>query len=175
MANRHKFTVVSHRDSKQWNVAIMRYRNFQTYVQKQIDRLFYEYRHFAKTYVDDVIVFFQSLKEHLRHLNQVFSLFAKMNVVLKSFKIYFEYLSVSLLDQKVDSLDLSIAEEKLKAILNISFSQSLKHLESYLKKTKYLKQYIFYYAQKADSFQRRKILLLKNAFIKKRARKRHDL
>ena len=175
LTNRHKLIVVSHRESKQWNVVVMRYRNSQAYVQKQIDKLLYEYKHFAKAYVDDVIVFFQSLKEHLRYLNQVFSLFAKMNVMLKSFKIYFGYFSMSLLDQKVDSLDLSIVEKKLKIILSISFSQSLKHLESYLKKTEYLRQYIFYYAQKADSFQRRKILLLKNAFMKKRVRKRHDL
>ena len=175
LADRHKLTVVSHRGSEQWNVAVMGYRNSQAYVQRQIDRLLYEYRHFAKAYVDDVVVFSQSLEEHLRHLNQVFSLFAKMNVVLKPSKTYLGYPSVSLLGQRVDSLGLSTAEEKLEAILSISFPQSLKHLESYLGKTGYLRQYIPYYAQKADSLQRRKVLLLKDAPMKGRARKRHGL
>ena len=120
-------------------------------------------------------MFFQLLKKHFRHLNQVFNLFAKMNVMFKSFKIYFKYFSMFLLNQKIDNFDFSIVEKKLKIILSINFSQLLKHFESYLKKTEYLKQYIFYYAQKTDNFQRRKILLLKNAFMKKRIRKRHKL
>ena len=95
--------------------------------------------------------------------------------MFKSFKIYFEYFLMFLLNQKINNFDFSIVEKKLKIILNINFSQLFKHFELYLKKTKYLKQYIFYYVQKANSFQRRKILLLKNAFMKKRIRKRHDL
>lgn len=66
LADRHKLTIVSHRGWEQWNVAVMGYRNSQAYVQRQIDRLLYEYRHFAKAYVDDVVVFSQSLEEHLR-------------------------------------------------------------------------------------------------------------
>ena len=120
-------------------------------------------------------MFFQSLKKHFRYLNQIFNLFAKINVMFKSFKIYFEYFSIFLLNQKIDNFDFSIVEKKLKIIFNINFSQSVKHFEFYLKKTKYLKQYIFYYAQKTNNFQRRKILLFKNAFIKKRIRKRHNL
>ena len=114
-------------------IKTMKYRNFQIYVQRQIDKLLYDYKHFVKTYVDDVIMFFQSLKKHFRHLNQIFDLFAKMNVMFKSFKIYFEYFSMFLLNQKIDNFDFSIAEKKLKIILNINFLQLFKHLESYLK------------------------------------------
>ena len=90
-----------------------------------------------------------------------------MNVMFKSFKIYFEYFLVFLLNQKVDNFDFSIIKKKLKIIFNINFSQLFKHFKFYLKKTKYLKQYIFYYAQKTNNFQRKKFLLFKNAFIKK--------
>ena len=109
----------------------MKYRNFQIYVQKQIDKLLYEYKHFVKTYVDNVIIFFQSLKKHFRHLNQIFDLFAKINVMFKSFKIYFEYFLMFLLNQKIDNFDFSIVEKESKVILNINFSQLLKHFESY--------------------------------------------
>ena len=47
----------------------MKYRNFQIYVQRQIDKLFYKYKHFVKTYVNNIIMFFQLLKKHFRHLN----------------------------------------------------------------------------------------------------------
>ena len=33
--NRHKFTMMTHRDSKRWNVTIMKYRNIATYVQRK--------------------------------------------------------------------------------------------------------------------------------------------
>lgn len=46
-------------------------------------------------------------------------------------------------------------------------------MESYLGKTGYLRHYVPYYAQKADSLQRRKVQLLKDAPNKGRARKRH--
>ena len=75
-----------------------------------------------------------------------------MNIIFKSFKIYFEYFSTFLLNQKIDNFDFSIVEKKLKIILSINFSQLFKHFKSYLKKTKYLKQYIFYYAQKTNNF-----------------------
>ena len=76
----------------------MNYRNSQIYVQRQINRIFYKYKKFVKTYVDDVVVFFQLLKKHFRHFNQVFDFFVKMNIVFKSFKIYFEYSFVFLLN-----------------------------------------------------------------------------
>ena len=98
-----------------------------------------------------------------------------MNIVFKSFKIYFEYLFVFLLNQKVDSFEFFTIEKKLKVILSINFSQLFKHFELYLKKIEYLRQYVFYYAQKTNSLQRRKVLLLKNVFNKKRFKKRHNL
>ena len=58
LTNRYKLIVVNYWKSKQWNVVVMKYRNSQIYVQKQIDKLLYEYKHFVKTYVDDVIIFF---------------------------------------------------------------------------------------------------------------------
>ena len=57
-----------------------------------------------------------------------------MNVMFKSFKIYFEYFSMFLLNQKIDNFDFSIVEKKLKIIFNINFSQLFKHFEFYLKK-----------------------------------------
>ena len=67
-------------------------------------------------------MFFQSLKKYFRYLNQIFNLFAKINVMFKSFKIYFEYFLMFLLNQKIDNFDFSIVEKKLKIIFNINFS-----------------------------------------------------
>ena len=62
-----------------------------------------------------------------------------MNVMFKSFKIYFEYFSIFLLNQKIDNFKLLIVEKKLNVIFNINFSQLFKHFEFYLKKNKIFK------------------------------------
>ena len=54
--NRHKMTIVNHRDQKIFNVAIMKYKNSSIYVQRQIDRILRFCRIFVRTYIDDVVV-----------------------------------------------------------------------------------------------------------------------
>ena len=120
--NRHKLIVVNHRNSKQWNVTMINYRNSLIYVQRQINFILKNYRHFVKIYVDDIVVFFNSLKKHLRHFNQIFILFKRMNIALKFIKTFLKYFTISLLNQRVNSLNLIIVTNKLKIILNLIFS-----------------------------------------------------
>ena len=112
----------------------MNYRNFFVYVQRQIDSILREYRHFAKAYVNDIVVFSNSLKKHLRHLNQIFAFFKRMNIVLKINKIFFDYSIISLLNQRVDSLKLIIATNKFETIFVLTFFQIFKQLKIYLNK-----------------------------------------
>jgi hypothetical protein len=171
--DRHELTVVSHRGSEQWNVAVMGYRNSPAYVQRQIDAMLRPYD-FARAYVDDVVVYSSSLEEHLRHLNEIFSLFKRMNIAIKPSKTFLGYPTIALLGQKVDSLGLTTAEDKLSAIRDLQFPRTLKHLETYLGKTGYLRQYVPYYAQKAEALQARKTRLLRGGPTKGAARKRHS-
>ena len=57
LTDRHKLIVVTHRNSEQWNVTIMKYRNSSVYVQRQIDIILRKYRHFVKFYVNDIVIF----------------------------------------------------------------------------------------------------------------------
>ena len=108
LTNRHKLTIVSHKENEQWNVAIMSFRNSLVYVQRQINRIFRVFRFFAKIYVNDIVIFNHNLEKHLRHLNQIFVLFVKLNIVLKSSKTYLRYFTISLFEQKIDRFELSI-------------------------------------------------------------------
>lgn len=76
-----------------------------------------------------------------------------------------------LLKQKINSFDLSTTKEKFKVITNLIFSKTLKKLKFYLNMTKYLREYIFYCAQKSDSLNKRKINLLKTNSEKSSAQK----
>jgi hypothetical protein len=139
-----------------------------------MNNIFREYS-WVKTYIDDVIVFSKTLKEHLEHFSQLFALFEKLNITLKTKKTYLEYLSILLLKQKIDSLNLITAENKLKTIVKLSFSKTLKNLKKYLDAIDWLRDYVVYYAQKAEFLQERKTNLLKKEFIKKNSRKFFNL
>ena len=173
LANKYKLTVIFHCENEQWNVVVIKYRNSSIYVQRQIDKILRKYRHFAKTYVDDIIVFFNFLEKHLKHLNLIFVLFKKYNIVIKLFKTYLNYSILFLLEQRVDNLDLITIEKKIETIRDFKFSRTLKNLKTYFEKTKYFRQYIAYYVQKVKFFQQKKICLLRDASSKKRTRKQY--
>ncbi len=128
ISDKHKLIVVTHRDVEQWNVDVMSHRNTNAYVQREMNNILRKYS-WVKTYIDDVIVFSKTLNDHIQHLTQLFALFQHLNITLKTKKTYLKYSSISLLSQKIDSLNLIIAEDKLKAIVKLSFSKTLKNLK----------------------------------------------
>ena len=170
-SNRHKLTVVSHRDQKSFNVAVMKYRNSIVYVQRQIDRLLRIFRSFARAYVDNIVIAFTTLKEHLEHLHQVFEMLIENNIFIKLIKIFVEYSTVQLLDQKINFFDLFISKEKLLAIAKLKFSIILNQLKTYLELIEWLREYVFFYARVSKSLQNRKTKLLRNDLVADRKRK----
>ena len=112
----------------------MNYRNSSVYVQRQIDSILRKYRNFVRAYVNDIIMFSNSLENHLRYLNQIFVLFKRMNIIFKNNKIFLDYFIISLFEQRIDNLTLIIAIDKLKIIFNLIFSQTFKQIETYLSK-----------------------------------------
>ena len=150
---------------------VMDYKNSSAYVQRQIDRLLREYRHFARAYVDDIVVFFRTKIEHEAHLRKIFSVLNKNNISIKSTKAFLGYSSVSLLGQKIDSLGLVTFEEKLKAIVKLRFSRTFRQLETYLGLTDWLRDYIAHYAGIFKPLQNRKTEFLRNGFTAENARR----
>ena len=72
ITNKHKFIVILHCNQKQFNVVVMKFKNFLVYVQRKIDTILRVYRVFVRIYVDDIIIFSKTLKKHLIHLREVF-------------------------------------------------------------------------------------------------------
>ena len=131
--NRHKFTIINHRNQKFFNITIMRYKNFLVYVQRQIDRLFRLHRHYVKTYVDDIVIYFKIFNEHKTHLRSIFDMFKINNISIKLKKIFIDYFTIHLLKQKMNFLKLITIEKKLKTIFRLSYSKTLQSLKIYLK------------------------------------------
>ena len=164
--DRYKITVISHRGQEEFQVAPMGFKNSPPYVQRQTDILLRPFRAFSKAYIDDIVIFSKTLKDHVMHLRLIFSLFEKKRVVLAPKKAFIGYPSVKLLGQKVDMFGMSTSEEKLKAITSIAFPESLSALETYIGLTNWLRDYIPFYAQIVEPLQRKKTLLNKTKLSK---------
>ena len=149
----------------------MGYKNSAAYVQRQIDRVLRAQCKFAKVYIDDIVIFSHTLEEHLQHLQEVFNVLRTNNISVKPSKAFVGYLSARLLGQKVDSLGLATSEDKLAAIAKLKFLTTLRQLETYLRLTGWLREYVEHYAKKSEPLQARKTALLKGAPIAGTARK----
>ena len=157
--DRSKLTIVSHRGQEESSVALMGYKGSPPYVQRQTDTLLRSLRAFVRAFVDDIIIFSQSLAEHVDHLRQLFQLLREKRASLSPTKSFLGFPSVILLGQRVDSLGMSTSEDKVKAITALRFPISLRDLEIFLGLTGWLRNSIPRYAQRAQPLQERKTAL----------------
>lgn len=98
----------------------MGYEGSPPYVQRQTDQMLRPFRHYARAYFDDIIIFSHTLDEHLKVLSSVLELFRDECVSLAPNKSFLEYPSIRLLDQRADGLGLSTTEEKLNTIAKLA-------------------------------------------------------
>ena len=127
--------MITHRDQKQFNVEIMKFKNTSSYVQREIDNIFREFKEFCRVYIDDIIIFSKTLNEHIEHFHKIFELFDRLHISLSSTKSFLEYLTIQFLNLKVDAFDLFTLKEKLKTIASLKFFTTLQNFEIYLRFT----------------------------------------
>ena len=147
LVDRHKLTIVSHREQKQFNVVVMKFKNSSFYVQRKIDAILRNLRDFARTYVDDIVVFFNTLEKHMTHLHSMFQRLNFYNISLSFKKLFLDYFTIALLEQKIDVFDFITTTDKLETIVKLDFSYTLKNLKIYLKFTEWLREFVTFYAQ----------------------------
>jgi len=131
-----------------------------------INRILHRQRAYARAYIDDIVIFSNTLKEHLKHLHNVFITLKRMRICLSSKKSFLTYSFIQLLKQRVDALELATLKDKLVAIAGLHFSISLRQLEKYLGLTEYLQQYISKYATIVKPLQLQKTFLNQGLRVK---------
>ena len=170
--NRHKFTIIIHRDQKKFNVILINYKDSSSYVQRQTNKLLRFYKHFVKIYVNDIIIHSQILKKHIVHLQTLFQMFRVKRINLAIDKSFLFYSSITLLNQKINSLDMFISAEKIIAIISLRFSFNLRNLKIFMKLIDWFRSFISRYVQRVQSLQKRKITLTKKVIVSDSTRKR---
>lgn len=74
-------------------------------------------------------MFFSTLIEYLNYLRIIFKIFRKRRISLTFIKFFLRYLSITLLEQHVNLLEMSTLKEKIVAIILLRFSINFKNLE----------------------------------------------
>src|SRR5947207_12880966 len=106
-----KFIIVSHHDLKIISVAFMNYQEFLSYAQHMMNMILHSHKFFVCCYIDDIVIFLKTLENHLQHLNTIFNLFNRLEIILKRIKTHLNYSSIILLDQQVDDFDMIILKK----------------------------------------------------------------
>jgi Reverse transcriptase (RNA-dependent DNA polymerase) len=87
---------------------------------------------FSLVYIDNIVVYLKSYKEHLNHLNQVLKGCTEAHLTLAPKKCHFMYMSIFLLGQKVSRLGLSTHKEKIKAVTELACPHNKAMLQTLL-------------------------------------------
>src|SRR5436190_208270 len=106
-----KFTIINHCDLKIISVALMNYQEFSLYAQHMMNMIFRSHKFFICCYIDDIVIFLKTLKNHLKHLNTVFSLFDELKITFKKVKTHLDYSSIILLNQQVNDFDMTFLKK----------------------------------------------------------------
>ena len=73
--HRQKFIIIFYRELKHYNVAFIEFKGLILYIQKKMNDFLHLYKHFVKCYIDDVVIFFKTIKKYFEHLRIIFRLF----------------------------------------------------------------------------------------------------
>jgi len=122
-------------------------------------------------YVNDIIIFFKSIKVHLQDLDNVLTILEKSGVTLSLSKYHFAYLFIKILGYYVSRLGLTILKEKSAAVKRFAYLRSFAELESDLEFFSYYRKFVDHYIYIAESLEELKTRLLYKVLIKRRKRK----
>ena len=131
--DRHLTAFATHRGLEQLSVCIMGYTNSPAYFQRQMDSILRKYlRNGVVAYVDDLIVYSDSLEEHLMLIEFVLRSLSDHGLTLSASKTHAGYESLKVLGHRVGRLGLSTLDEKVCAMEQLPAARTLQDLEHIL-------------------------------------------
>ena len=101
---------------------------------------------FTLVYIDDIIVYSLTFKDHVLHINLVLHAVRKHRLTLSPPKCFLGYRALLLLGQKVSRLGMSTHKEKIEAIRDLEEPKNVHELQVFLGMMVYFSAYIPFYA-----------------------------
>jgi hypothetical protein len=108
-------------------------KNAPAHFQRTMDAILSNCRwDFALAYIGDIVIFSQTFGEHIQPCSLILEALEKIGFILEETKCHFCYDSIELLGHHISRLGLSTQAEKLKAILTVSFPETIKKAQEIL-------------------------------------------
>ncbi|EMG46360.1 hypothetical protein G210_3391 [Candida maltosa Xu316] len=146
--DRHKTAFQTPSGTYHWKVMPFGLKNAPGHFQRVMTHIFQPNKNsFIKIYLDDLIIYSRSLKEHETHLRKVFEIMREHRLQLKPSKCNFFKKSIHFLGHIVSSKGVSPAEDKLKLIQDFALPQQPKAMRSFLGFMAFYRRFIFNYSK----------------------------
>ena len=104
---------------------------------------------FVIAYLDDILIYSESLKEHVQHVQRIFECLKERNLKLKPEKCEFHKKEVNFLGFIIGQHGIRIDPEKIKAVREWKAPTNIKELQSFLGFVNYNRKFIKDYSRKA--------------------------
>ena len=121
-------------------------RNAGATFQRLMDTIF-GHIPFCIVYIDDILVFSETISDHHNHLQAVLDLLQQNGLVVRPDKCIFGASSISFLGHRIDRQGVYPTDEKIKAVNEYPKPTSIKDLQRYLGLVNYYHRFIPHYAQ----------------------------
>lgn len=132
----------------QFNRLPFGYKNSPAIFQRAIRQILHKYQiNFALNYFDDIIVFSNSLEEHVQHLKIIFEICEKENIKLKRSKCHFAKDTIDFLGYEVREGSYSPNNVNVEVIKKLLPPRNMKELQRFLGTINVYHKFIHNYAQ----------------------------
>ncbi|KAE8218640.1 hypothetical protein CF319_g7522 [Tilletia indica] len=105
---------------------------------------------YAMAYLDDIVIFSPTFKDHLIHLDAVLAALERAGLTISPSKCRFAYESVALLGYKVSSLGLMTDEEKTRAVLDFPEPETAAEARRFFAMAAWYRRFIKDFAARAQ-------------------------
>ena len=138
-----KTTMVTHMGTYAWNTMSFGLTNAPAHFSRCMDVLLAGLHwRCASVFIDDVVVYSNSFKEHLGHLDEVFGRLREFEVKVKPSKCQLFKDELTYLGHQITKEGINPITDKVEAINKIPPPKTLKELRSYIQKCNYYRRFI---------------------------------
>jgi hypothetical protein len=140
----HKTAFVTMNDHYEWLVMPFGYRNSPSVFQRIIRNILKKHNliAFSDNYLDDILIYSKSFKEHLKHIELILKALIEENIKLKLSKCSFSQKIVKYLGHIISKNKLRPLSDNINAIKDFPTPQTVKNIQQFLGKVNYYHKFI---------------------------------
>ncbi|AXS67831.1 ORF3 [Dioscorea nummularia-associated virus] len=128
----------------EWIVMPFGLKNAPSVFQRKMDNIFKKYSEFVCVYIDDILIFSESIQQHVQHLLQFFQVCKEEGLILSKTKLKIGVANIEFLGLEIGEGKVQLQPHILKNILEFPEDQleTLKGLQKFLGILNYARNYI---------------------------------